>query len=338
MWTANAATVTPSCDAADARVHLTIANLHAMFHRAIEAPVTERVLRAVFADEACFAVHTALPGGGQLGDEGDANHMRLSTGQATVHVFAWGRTETDDRASTPSQHPARQTLEASQAVARLHRLAAERCLFPQQHPAAIDSGAFHTDVLAASNGRFLMLHELAFFDAARWVERLRGILGDELFVVQATSAELSVDRAVSAYPFNSQVLTVADGSMVILAAHEAHEDEASRAFLERVVASGGPVRSVHYVDVRQSMQNGGGPACLRLRVPLTEHEESHLGGHVLLDDALYEALCSWVDRHYRDRLSAEDLADPLLAREGMRALDELTRLLDLGSLYDFQRG
>jgi succinylarginine dihydrolase len=337
MWTANAATVTPSCDAADGRVHVTPANLQAMPHRAIEAPVTERILRAVFADEACFAVHEPLPSGGQLGDEGDANHLRLATSKGGVNVLAWGTSLAEPRAETPSGHPARQAREASLAIARLHRLAPERVLFPQQHPRGIDAGAFHTDVLAVSNGSFLMLHELAFLDSAGCVEELRRLLGDELFVLQARQRELPVESAVSAYPFNSQVLTLADGSMVILAPEDSREEPASRAFLEHAVESGGPVTSIQYVDVRQSMQNGGGPACLRLRVPLTEHQAGRLGGAVLLGDTLYEGLCSWVDRHYRDRLSDADLADPSLAREGMCALDELTRLLDLGCLYDFQR-
>jgi succinylarginine dihydrolase len=156
-------------------------------------------------------------------------------------------------------------------------------------------------------------------------------------VVRVTDAELPVARAVAAYPFNSQVVTVAGGAMAIVAPEDAREDPASSALLERVVASGGPVREVHYIDVRQSMRNGGGPACLRLRVPLTREEVNALGAAVLLDDPLYDALCAWVDRHYRDRLLPGDLADPELAREGMRALDELTRLLRLGSLYDFQR-
>jgi succinylarginine dihydrolase len=336
MWAANSATIAPSSDAVDGRVHLTPANLHAMFHRAIEAPLTTRILRAIFADEGCFVVHEPLPGGGQLGDEGDANHLRLSTRQGAAHVFAWGRAQWD-QARTPVRHPARQTLEASQSVARLHQLPAERLLFPQQHPAGIDAGAFHTDVLAVSGGRFLMLHDLAFVDTRQVVDDLRGLLGEDLFVAQASQAELPIERAVSAYPFNSQVLTLEGGSMVVLAPEDAREDPASRGFLERVVASGGPVGSIQYVDVRQSMQNGGGPACLRLRVPLTEHEKGRLRGRVLLDDALYQALCSWVDRCYRDRLSEADLADPALARESMEALDQLTQLLDLGSLYDFQR-
>ena len=85
------------------------------------------------------------------------------------------------------------------------------------------------------------------------------------------------------------------------------------------------------------MKNGGGPACLRLRVQLTDVEAGALAGHVLVDDPLEAALRAWVERHYRDRLRPDDLADPALAREGMRALDELTQLLQLGALYDFQR-
>ncbi len=335
MWTANAATVAPSSDTADGRVHLVPANLQQMFHRAIEAATTTRVLRAIFADPARFVVHDPLPGGGQLADEGAANHMRLETSGGAVHVFAWGRRAWGPFQG-PSAHPARQTREASAALARLHELDPARCFFPQQHPEGIDGGAFHTDVLAVGNARFLMLHELAFAGGTDVVDALRRALGEELFVVQASRDELSVERAVAAYPFNSQVLTLPDGSMAIVAPADARDDERARALLERCAAGASPVRAVHYLDVRQSMHNGGGPACLRLRVPLTDDEAGALGGNVVLGDALLAALGAWIDRHYRDRLVAADLADPELARESMRALDELTQLLGLGSVYDYQ--
>ncbi len=343
MWTANAATLAPSADTADGRVHLTPANLQQMFHRAIETETTARILRAVFVDPTRFVVHEALPGGAQFADEGAANHTRLETSRGAAHLFAWGRREWSVEPSlgaraSPQRHPARQTREASEAVARLHDLEPARCLFPQQHPQGIDAGAFHTDVVAVGNGRFLMLHELAFTDVAGLVAALRRLLGDELHVVLATSRELSIDKAVSAYPFNSQVLTLADGTMAIVAPEESREDLQARAFLDRVLASQGPVRQLHFLDLRQSMRNGGGPACLRLRVALSDDEVRSLAGRVVLDDALYDALRTWVGRHYRDRLAPTDLADPRLAREGMSALDELTRILRLGAVYDFQGG
>ena len=342
MWAANAATVAPSCDAADGRLHLVVANLQHMFHRSIEPPCTLRALRSIFADASRFVIHDALPGGGQFADEGAANHLRLATRQGAAHLFAWGRSawadkETGDARKTPRRHPARQTREASLALSRVHRLDPARCFFPQQHPEGIDAGAFHTDVLAVASGRFLMMHELAFADQASLLDDVGRLLGDELVVARATSAELPLDRAVAAYPFNSQILELSDRSMVIVAPEDAREDPQARSFLERVVASGGPVRACHYVDVRQSMKNGGGPACLRLRVSMTNDEAAALSANVVLTDSLYDALSAWIARHYRDRLTAPELADAALARDAMRALDELTALLGLGSIYDFQR-
>lgn len=360
MWTANAATVAPSCDTADRKVHITPANLQHMFHRSIETPTTTRVLRTVFADAAFFVVHDALPGGGQLADEGAANHLRLETSRGAAHVFAWGRAAWETLPA-PRVHPARQTYEASAALARLHALDPNRCVFAQQDPAGIDAGAFHTDVLAVGNGRFLMVHDRAFAQVERTLEECRGILGEELFIVRAGDAELPVASAVAAYPFNSQILTLprgaapttggaptpgassrprsdrSDDAMVIVAPRDALQDAPSRAFLDRVLESGGPVRAVHYLDVRQSMHNGGGPACLRLRVPLAAEEQQAIRARVVLDDALLAELDAWIGRHYRDRLLPRDLADPALMREGMQALDELTQMLRLGSVYDFQR-
>jgi succinylarginine dihydrolase len=336
MWTANAATLAPSRDTRDGKLHLTPANLQQMFHRAIEPETTTRVLRSIFPAGPRFVVHDPLPGGGQLADEGAANHTRLETSRGALHLFAWGRRAWGEHAG-PKRFPARQTREASEAVARLHALDPARVRFPQQHPAGIDEGAFHTDVLAVGNGRFLMLHELAFAEKDAVVADLRATLGDELVVVEASTAELPASSAIKAYPFNSQVLTRADGTMCILAPEDSQEDPHARRFLEKVVAAGGPVTEVFYRDVRQSMHNGGGPACLRLRVPLEDAEAAALGARVLLTDALYDELCGWVQRRYRDRLAPGDLADPSLARETMEALDELTRILRLGSVYDFQR-
>ncbi|HEY2515781.1 MAG TPA: N-succinylarginine dihydrolase [Polyangiaceae bacterium] len=337
MWTANAATVAPSCDTADRLTHLTPANLQQMFHRAIEAETTTRILRAIFPQASGrFVVHDPLPGGGQLADEGAANHTRLATSRGAIHVFAWGRRAWSDT-DGPKRYPARQTREASDALARLHALPASMCRFPRQHPGGIDEGAFHTDVLAVGNESFLMLHELAFADKDAVLRDLREALGDELFVVEATSRELPVSSAVRAYPFNSQVVTRDDGTMCIVAPEDSREDSHARAFLEKVVAAGGPVKDVFYRDVRQSMHNGGGPACLRLRVPLGGEDASAIGANVLLDDNLHDELCAWVDRHYREKLAPGDLADPKLARETMTAMDELTHILRVGSVYDFQR-
>jgi succinylarginine dihydrolase len=337
MWTANAATVAPSTDSGDERLHLTAANLQAMFHRAIEADSTAAILRAIFKDPSRYTVHDALPGGGQFADEGAANHTRLSvSSRPAVHVFAWGRRAWGEFTG-PKRYPARQTLEASQSVARLHHLDPERTLFVQQTPEGIDAGAFHTDVLAVGSGAFMMLHALAFNDLRGVLVRLRELLGDAFCYELALEDELPTKDAVSAYPFNSQLLEKPDGTLVIVAPKDSEENPRARDFLEKVVAGRNPVTAVHYLDVRQSMHNGGGPACLRLRVPMTDDEAKGLSARVLYSESLAAELEAWVHKRYRDRLTPQDLGDPTLARESMVALDELTQILQLGSVYDFQR-
>jgi succinylarginine dihydrolase len=335
MWAANACTCAPSSDTADGRVHITAANLQQMFHRAIEAETTYEVLSRIFADQSRFAVHRPLPGGGQFADEGAANHSRLSTPRGAVHLFAWGRSAYRE-AIGPRRFPARQTMEASAAIARLHRLDPDRCIFAQQSPEAIDAGAFHTDVLAVGNEAFWMMHERAFAECGAVVNALRDKLGPDFRVEVASESELPLEVAVAAYPFNSQLVTRPDGTWALIAPAESEKLERARRFLERI-AQGNPVTVLHFLDVRQSMQNGGGPACLRQRIWLTDEEVAAVRPKVFFTPALHGALESWIRRHYRDRLLPVDLGDPQLARESMAALDELTRILELGSVFDFQR-
>lgn len=338
MWTANAATIAPSTDTADGRLHVTPANLQQMFHRAIEAETTYDVLRSIFRDSRFFEVHEPLPGGGQLADEGAANHMRLCTnGGPAVHLFAWGRSAWQKDLPSPKKHPARQTLEASEALGRLHRLDPARTLFPRQDPDGIDAGAFHSDVLAVGNEELLLLHERAFVQHEALLAKLRELLGPSFRAVVATEEELPIADAVAAYPFNSQVVTLPGGSMAIIAPVECEENPPARRFLERVIEEDNRVKAVHAIDLRQSMQNGGGPACLRLRVSMTDDERKAIEANVFLNEALYDSLAVWIARNYRDRLTSRDLADPALARESLTALDELTRILRIGSVYDFQQ-
>src|SRR5207248_9331504 len=240
MWTANAATSVPADDAADGRLHLIPANLSAMFHRSLEADTTTRVLRAMFRDATQFEVHDPLPSGSHFADEGAANHTRLfAPGAEAVHLFAWGRRALGSPVAggEPVRYPARQTREAAHALARLGRVDPARALFPQQHPAGIDAGAFHTDVVAVGNGNLLLLHEKAFVDAEAVLQRLRELIGESFVAILATEAELPIASAVAAYPFNSQLLTLPDGSMTIVAPLESREDPFARAFLQRVVSS-----------------------------------------------------------------------------------------------------
>lgn len=340
MWTANAATVSPSADTRDGRVHFTAANLNNKLHRSEEYAQATRSLRAIFADENRFVVHEALPPTPAFGDEGAANHTRLARehGAAGVEFFVYGRVEFDPAAPNPQRYPARQTLEASQAIARLHGLAPARTVFAQQNPDVIDQGVFHNDVIAVGNGNVLFYHEQAFADEAGTLASLRAAMEDigaELAPIRVASADVPVADAVASYLFNSQLLSKPDGKMALVVPHECRENPAVADYLGQLVASGGPVDELVEFDLRQSMRNGGGPACLRLRVALTGEEAAAMHQGVVMTEALYARLVAWVEKHYRDRIEPKDLADPQLALECAAALEELESLLGLPGLYDF---
>ncbi|MCE1115758.1 MULTISPECIES: N-succinylarginine dihydrolase [Pseudomonas] len=342
MWVANAATVSPSADTADGRVHFTAANLNCKYHRSIEHPTTSRVLGAMFNDDKHFAHHAALPAVAQFGDEGAANHTRFCRdyGDAGVEFFVYGRSAFDSRYPAPQKYPARQTLEASQAVARLHGLRDDGVVYAQQNPAVIDQGVFHNDVISVGNGEVLFYHEDAFLETDAVLGQLQAKLagkGGQFQGICVPRSAVTVEDAVRSYLFNSQLLSRADGSMLLVVPEECRNNERVWAYLGQLTSQGGPVKEVKVFDLKQSMQNGGGPACLRLRVALKESELAAVNPGVIMTASLYDTLVQWVDKHYRDRLGEADLADPQLLIECRTALDELTQIMKLGSVYPFQR-
>lgn len=336
MWVANAATVAPSADTLDGKVHLTVANLNNKFHRATEAETTERVLRAIFNDEAHFEVHQALPQVAMFGDEGAANHNRLGGdyGEPGLQLFIYGREEGGP--SAPARYPARQTLAASQAVARLNQVNPSQVMFAQQNPHVIDQGVFHNDVIAVSNRQVLFCHEQAFAQQDRLLAALRERVPG-FTAIQVPTEAVSVQDAVETYLFNSLLLSRDDGSMMLVLPQESRNHDGVWRYLSALVKADNPIDALRVFDLRESMANGGGPACLRLRVVLTQDEMRAVNPAVMMNDALFNSLNDWVERYYRDRLTQADLVDPQLLREGREALDALTNILRLGSVYPFQR-
>ncbi|MEN4671523.1 N-succinylarginine dihydrolase [Pantoea agglomerans] len=337
MWVANAATVSPSADSLDGRVHLTVANLNNKFHRAIEAPETAWLLRSIFRDDRHFAVHDALPQVAMFGDEGAANHNRLggAWGERGVQLFVYGR-DSSHEGKAPQRYPARQTREASEAVARLHQLSPESVLYAQQNPAVIDQGVFHNDVIAVSNQQMLFCHQHAFVNQPELLAQLRSRVPG-FVALEVPENRVSVKDAVETYLFNSQLLSRPDGTMMLVLPEESRQHPGVWRYLCEQVEADTPLKALKVFDLRESMYNGGGPACLRLRVVLTPQEQQAVNPAVLMNDRLFSTLNNWVDRHYRDRLTQADLVDPELLREGRDALDELTKLLDLGNVYAFQQ-
>lgn len=340
MWTANAATVSPSADTADGKVHFTPANLTNKFHRSIEPIVTGRILKSTFNDPKYFKHHNHLPDNEHYGDEGAANHTRLCSnyGHSGIELFVYGRHAFDESKIAPKKFPARQTFEASEAVARLHGLSADSVVYIQQNPDVIDQGVFHNDVIAVGNQNVLFYHQQAFHETDKAINEIKAKFGDHpLHFICVKDSDVSVQEAIKTYLFNTQIITLSEGNMAIIAPSECQENDAVSHYLEQVVEADNPIKSVKFFDVKQSMKNGGGPACLRLRVAMTDAELSAVNQNTLINEQQHAKLVAWVDKHYRDRLTIDDLRDVAFLTETRTALDELTQLLKLGSIYPFQQ-
>jgi succinylarginine dihydrolase len=333
MWAANAATISPSADTADGRLHLSSANLSTMLHRSIEHPDTTANLLSIFSDPDRFAVHGALPMHSDFSDEGAANHVRLSSehGSKGVELFVFGREPSESVVG----FPARQTRLASESIARSHMLEDQRTVFARQSAAAINAGAFHNDVVCVGTLDTLFFHELAFEDTRQTLQDLDRA-AEGLFDVKPVMVpqnEVLIEDAIKSYLFNSQLLQwPGEDRLVLLAPLEAKENEPTRAYCERLVQGNGPIGRVQFVDVRQSMRNGGGPACLRLRVVLTPDELQAVHQPCLMTHERIDTLQNVVRTTYRDRLSPSDLNDPNFADECRTAREALLAALDLKGL------
>ena len=320
MWTANAATVSPAPDTGDGRCHLTPANLVTMLHRGQEWRDTQAQLKIAFGDQRHFAVHDAVPS--SFGDEGAANHMRFcdSHDAPGVEVFVYGR--------PGGRFPARQHEQASRAVARLHGLEPRRCVFIEQNPAAIEAGAFHNDVVAVANEKVLFTHDRAFADQIDAYEAIRAVFPD-LHVVEVPESQVTLEEAIRTYLFNAQLVTLPTGEMALVVPSECQESTSVWSWCERMLASNGPIRHVIPVDVRQSMANGGGPACLRLRVVA---DPATVDARFLLDEAKAERIEAVIAQMWPETIQPDEIGTEALAAKVIEAREALLAVLSLDEL------
>jgi len=320
MWTANAATVSPAPDTADGKCHFTPANLITMLHRAQEWPDTKRMLEVAFGDANHFTIHDIAPQ--TFGDEGAANHMRLCEGHGAkgVEVFVYGR--------PGGTFPARQHEQASRLVARAHGLDPAKCVFIEQNPAAIEAGAFHNDVVSVANEHVLFTHAEAFADQSGAYDAIRAAF-PALEVVEVPSASISLQEAIRTYLFNAQLLSLPSGEMALIVPEECRESASVWAYCQQLMASNGPIRQVIPVDVRQSMANGGGPACLRLRVVC---DPATVDPRFMLDEGKADLLEHVIGTNWPEQIDPADLGRESLAQSVIAARCALLDALELTQL------
>ncbi len=330
MWTANAATISPSLDTQDAKLHITPANLSTKFHRSLEAHFTSKTLRQIIP----MASHHA-PLVSMLSDEGAANYIRFSLehGKPGLELFVYGYSF-DANGIKPTIYPARQAKEASEEIISLHKLDTKNYVLAQQNPEAIDAGVFHNDVISTGNLNLFLYHEKSFLDTEGTIAELNRkyqlISGQSLILVKVTENIISLEDAIKSYLFNSQIISIEDGSMILIAPIECEENLRIKTFIEKLIKDPKiPIKQIHYFNLRESMRNGGGPACLRLRVVMSEAEIKHCHQKVFLTNKLYSELYSWIEKYYRDKLVAEDIIQPGFYEEIVTAFKELEKLLGL---------
>ena len=334
MWAANAATFSPSIDSYDQNIHITPANLNSMFHRSIEHEFTKVQLELMFGVAA--QVHIPIKNISGYGDEGAANHLRVSAQHLTpgFQIFVFGSSAFEVHQGII----ARQAEEISQAVSSQHQLDPDRVLFLKQNEQAINSGSFHNDIVSLANEEVFIFHQEAFADRVE-LERALHHLKDHVkgfHPIEILSEDISLDNLVSSYLLNSQLITVDNNEMMMLLPEEVQNHANCMRWLEEIKSSS-PIKHIEFVDIRQSMMNGGGPACLRFKAVVNNDEFDQLNEKFLLSPKKLMDLRALVSKHYRDKLNPEDLLDIKLMHESYTFLDELTQLLGLGAIYNFQK-
>ncbi len=330
MWTANAATISPSLDTEDHKLHITPANLSTKFHRSLEAHATSKILRQILPAASHHAPLVSM-----LSDEGAANHIRFAVehGKPGLELFAYGYSF-DENGIKPNIYPARQAKEACEDIISLHKLETNNYVLAQQNPEAIDAGVFHNDVISTGNLNLFLYHEKAFLNTEATVTELKSkfkaLSGKDLILAEVKEDSISLEDAVETYLFNSQIVSLQDASMMLIAPIECKEDMRVRTFIEKLIKDPKiPINQVHYFNLRESMRNGGGPACLRLRIVMSEAEIKQCHQKIFLTNKLYSQLYSWIEKHYRDKLVAEDVIKPGFYEEVLAAFKELEGILEL---------
>jgi succinylarginine dihydrolase len=341
MWVANAAMYSPSLDTKDHKVHFTIANLSSNLHRSIENDFSHHLFKLIFHDKAFFKVHKALPSGRFFADEGAANQTRLSKNYSSkgLEIFHFGHYSYQKESKEPKRYPSRQSFEACSYIAKKHRIGSELRLFLKQSPEAIDEGVFHNDVISVGNENVFFYHEKSFEDTEKSIKEITHACETNLdfspYFYKVKEKEVSLKNAVSSYLFNSQILRMKDQSMLLLCPSECEEIPSVANYLKSLLKESGPIQKVEFFNLKESMKNGGGPACLRFRLILNETELNSLPKEVFINESSYKELENIIKKRYRDKVSLKDLQDPIFALECMETLKDIALITGFKDLYNF---
>jgi succinylarginine dihydrolase len=174
----------------------------------------------------------------------------------------------------------------------------------------------------------LFAHEKAFADRDRVASECERLFPD-VQLVEVPASEVPVADAVSSYLFNAQLVSPPDGETTLIVPSEARETASVWSWLQRHVAGNGPIRNLVVVDVRQSLANGGGPACLRLRVAA---DPATVDPRFLVDEAKLDRIAAVIEQSWPAEIHSSELQDPKVVAAIESARASLYDSLDLAEL------
>jgi succinylarginine dihydrolase len=313
IWTANLGYVAPRLDTQDGKLHLSISNLNSHFHRQLEAEARFVQLQYIF-QKGDVVIHPPVNYRG-FEDEGAANHTRLEGPESgPLHIFVHG-----------GRH-GRQQLEAQKCWVRQSGLVDDRVLYLEQSQTALEGGVFHNDVIATGHGQHYFIHEKAYTEES--LDQLHSVFNakGDLILLITSQRDLDLSASVSTYLYNSQIIEKPNGHLSLLLPRECDRPD-----VQGVLKSWQRVKPMdeHFMDLGESMMNGGGPACLRWRCLITEQQFQACHYGVQLTASLFQDLGEWILCHYPEHHRWEDLQASFWWKNEARAFEELSMILDI---------
>ena len=336
MWAANIATVSPSCHTKDGKVNITPANLASQFHRYLECPDMTRMLNLIFENKDFFTVHRPVLSQDLFRDDGSANHMYLCEeyGAPGVECFVYSQAKNTQQDINPNYFPARQTQLASEAIIRKNQIKTNYSVLMQQNPIVVDAGVFHNDVIALHSKNILIFHDKAYinFNINQWIESVSARVPN-LYALCLEESDLNLNQSVKSYFFNSQIVSDDNNKMTLIMPMECQAFPEVQKIVRIILEADNAVEAAQYVDCGQSMQNGGGPACARLKVVMSVAAWEAIPDGFKLNEKRYHALKRWVNEYYPDQLTIEDLKNSVVIERGYEALRALEDIILLPDFY-----
>jgi len=190
---------------------------------------------------------------------------------------------------------------------------------------------FHNDVISTAHEHLWFMHEVAFENVDASLGEIEAAYlrqtGRNLRIIVVGSDELPLPVAVQTYLFNSQIITLPKADprepsrFHWIAPQQCEKTLETNQLLQRWQKDRElSLEKVHYVSLQESMANGGGPACLRLRISLNREQLAALPPRIFLDAEQYHRVHDWIVKWYPEQLALSDLADATLVEHFQQAV------------------